>query len=263
MTVLLLAAALVVGTGAIAALAPLDVRLGLVGLTASLVAAAFLVDPLPSPAVLAVRLSAALLAVVMLRAAGVAVTSGEERRNIEAARGWTGRHRGSELGWPAEVLLGAGGATAGLAIATGLRVFTIIGGGDVGQPPAAAAPALFSAPSLGLAAAGLILAVSLGPVLLEPTGLRRAIALVLATEAALLARMAFAPGMAILDEVVFGALLVAVAAGAAALTMANAGARTAAVTGESVVPDASAVVGAAAAVGAAMASSASPQPREP
>jgi hypothetical protein len=199
----------------------------------------------------------------MLRAAGVAVTSGEERRHMEAARGWTGRHRGSELGWPTEILLGAGGATAGLAIASGLRVFTIIGGGDVGQPPAAAAPALFSAPSLALAAAGLILAISLGPVLLEPTGLRRAIALVLATEAALLARMAFVPGIAILEEVVFGTLLVAVAAGAAVLTMANAGARAAAATSASVVSDASAAVGAAAVVGPSVASPAAAQAREP
>ena len=44
------------------------------------------------------------------------------------------------------------------------------------QAPVASAPALLSAPSLGLAAAGLILAVSLGPVLVEAPGLRRAFA---------------------------------------------------------------------------------------
>src|SRR3954463_14085879 len=139
MTVLVIAAALVVGTGAIAALAPLDVRLGLVGLTASLVAAGFVMDPLPSPAVLAVRLSAALLAVVTLRAASLAVAAREDRRRVEAGRGWAGHPRASELGWPTEVLLGCGGAVAGLAIATGLRVFMLIGGGDVGQPPVASA----------------------------------------------------------------------------------------------------------------------------
>src|SRR5438874_8345544 len=68
-TVLLVAAALIAGTGAIAALAPIDARLGLVGLTASLLGATLIADPLPSPAVLGIRLSAALLAVVILRAA--------------------------------------------------------------------------------------------------------------------------------------------------------------------------------------------------
>jgi hypothetical protein len=227
MTVLVIAAALIVGTGAIAALALLDVRLGLVGLTASLVAAAFVADPLPSPAVLAVRLSAALLGVVTLRAAGLAVAAREDRRRVEATHGWAGQPRASEVGWPAEILLGVGGAVAGLAIAGGLRVFTVIGGGDVGQPPVASTPALLSAPSLALGAAGLILAISFGPVLLEGAGLRRAIALVLVTEAALLARVAFLPTNGVLEEVVFGTMLVGVAAAGAALTVAGAGVRPA------------------------------------
>ena len=61
MTALLVAAAAIAGTGAIAALAPGDVRLGLIGLTASLVGASLIADPPPAPAVLAIRLTALLL----------------------------------------------------------------------------------------------------------------------------------------------------------------------------------------------------------
>jgi hypothetical protein len=215
MTVVLVAAALIAGTGAIAAIAPIDARLGLVGLTASLVAAGLIGDPLPSPAVLGIRLSAALLAVIMLRAASRSVAG----RDLETGRGWSRHERSSSLGWPAEILIGVAGSVAGLAIAHGLALQAIPG---VNPLPAPGLGDLSSAPALALSAAGLMLAIALGPVLFERVGLRRAIAAVLVTESVLVGRVAMAPDATVLAEVGAGLLLVAVAAGTGVLAAANA-----------------------------------------
>lgn len=218
MTDLLVAAALIAGTGAIAALAPIDARLGLVGLTASLAAASVLGDPLPSPTVLGIRLSAALLAVVTLRAASRSIAG----RDAETGRGWSRVQRASTLGWPAQVLLGAAGGVAGLAIAHQLG--SGLAGGAIGAslpPPSSGIPSdLFAAPALTLGAAGLILAGALGPALFEHPGLRRGIATILVTEAVLLARLALAPPPTMLGEVADGLLLVVVAAAGALLAAA-------------------------------------------
>ena len=206
MTVLLVAATLIAGTGAIAALAPLDVRLGVIGLTAALVAAALIADPLPEPAVLAVRLSAALLVVVLLRAAGADLEARGDARaaaDDRAPRGWSGRIAGSEIGWPAAVLLGVGGAVAGLAI--GLN--TLKDGWAIAS----------------LALAGLLAAAALAPILAEVAGLRRTMAAVLVAEAAILVRNALAGSSSVLEEIVFAALLVVVAAASVALAVADAG----------------------------------------
>jgi len=227
-TALLVAAAVIAGTGAVAALAPIDVRLGLIGLTASLVGAALLADPLPSPAVLAVRLTAALLAVVTLRAAMAAPAS---RRDGDA-RGWSGHPAAARIGWPVEALLGVAGGVAGLAIAGGITVFNKVGGGDIGQLPAPVATDLLAPTSLALGIAGLLAAIAVGPLLTEPTGARRAMAAILLAQAVILVRMALAPAPGVLDEVVFGTLLVAVAAAGAMLTAAAAvAARHAALAG--------------------------------
>jgi hypothetical protein len=210
-TVLLVAAALIAGTGAIAALAPIDARLGLVGLTASLVAAGLLGDPLPSPTVLGIRLSAALLAVVTLRAASRSIAG----RDAETGRGWSRHERSSPLGWPAEILLGTAGGAAGLAIAHQLAIGTL--SGTIGLVASPAATDLLASPGLALGAAGLMLAGALGPALFERVGLRRAIAVVLVTEAVMLARVALAPPPTVVAEVIDGLLLVAVAAAGAML----------------------------------------------
>lgn len=214
MTALLVAAAVIAGAGAIAGLAAADVRLGLIGLTASLVGAALLADPLPTPAVLGVRLTAALLAVVTLRAATPAAAA-----RHDGERGWSGRVPGPRIGWPVELLLGAGGGAAGLAIASGLTTFAKVG--DVGQQPATIATTILGPTSLALAIAGLILATALGPMLMDRPGPRRAVAAVLLSQAAILVHEGLAPTPGVLDEVVLGALIVTVAAAGAMLTAAT------------------------------------------
>ena len=220
MTALLVAAAAIAGTGAIAALAPGDVRLGLIGLTASLVGAAFLADPLPGPAVLAIRLAALLLTVVTLRTAAPKVT-----RRATGERGWSVREPHAEAGeprpgWPAQVLLGVAGLVAGVAIASRL-VLGPVTGGDVGQPAVIAPADLLSPQHLAFGVAGLMLAIALGPLMVDRTGLRRAIAAVLGVQAAMLLRIAFVPAPGVFEEVVLGTILVGVAAAGAMLTVAG------------------------------------------
>lgn len=220
MTALLVAAAIIAGTGAIAALAPSDARLGLVGLTTSLVAASLIADPLPAPAVLAIRLAALLLAVVTLRAASPAATP-----RAAAERGWTVRglraeHGEPRPGWPAGLLLGVAGAVAGVGIASRMILGTTTGG-DVGQPAVVAPTTFLASQHLALGVAGLMLAIALGPLLVERTGLRRAIAAVLTVQATILVRVALASPPGVFEEVILGTILVAVAAGGAMLTIAS------------------------------------------
>lgn len=220
MTALLVAAAVIAGAGAIAALAPIDPRLGLIGLTACLVGAALIADPLPDPAVLAVRLTGALLTVVVLRAASHPVVGSPRDRS----RGWSGQVAISEVGWPAGLLFGAAGAVAGLAIAAAIGS-AAAGSGDVGQPAIVAPADLLGAESLALGLAGLVGAVAVGPLLADATSLRRSVAAVLLTDAVLLARHGLVMTSSALDEVVFTALLVTVAIASSAVVNAAAATR--------------------------------------
>lgn len=224
MSAVLVAAALVVATGSIAALASADARLGLVGLAVALVGAGLLADPLPGPAVLGVRLTAALLAVAILRAAIPLVENRRPVTEPEAA----GR---THLGWPPEALLAIGGAVAGAAISAGLASFAPITG--TGERPAVAflGGSPLAAASLALALAGGLAAISL-PALLSGAGLRRATAAVLAVQGAVLARVGLAGAPGVLEEIALAVLLVTVAAAAALLagagrTLAEGGSRQA------------------------------------
>lgn len=207
MSAVLLAAALVVATGSVAALAAGDARLGLVGLAAALVGAGLVADPLPAAAILGVRLTAALLVVAVLRGAVPAVAA--RRRSIEPEVDVQ-----PHLGWPAEVLLGLAGGVAGLAVAAGLEVLTPLGGTGTPAELSLGAGATISAAAVELALAGGLVAISL-PALVSGAGLRRATAAVLAVEAALLARIGLAGPPAALEEVVLAVLLLSVAAAAA------------------------------------------------
>ncbi|HXI46419.1 MAG TPA: hypothetical protein VNH13_08970 [Candidatus Acidoferrales bacterium] len=210
MTILLAAAALVAAAGAIAALAPGDARLGLVGLAATLIGAALLADPLPSPAVLAVRLAGAMLAIALVRA-GVPATGD---RPADSAH-----HAGSRLGWVAEALLGLSGAVAGLAIAAGITTFTPVGGAPVLPSTTSSLPFLTEA-GLAVGLAGLMAAIALGPTLLDRAGLRRTVATVVTVQGVILLRLGLAGRPSALEEVALAALLVAVAATAALLSRA-------------------------------------------
>lgn len=213
MSAVLLAAALVVATGSIAALASADPRLGLVGLAAALLAAGLIADPLPGPAVLGVRLTAALLAAALLRASGPA---GMPRRRGEEP---DAEHR-SQLGWPAEALLFAAGAVAGLAVAAGLAAFApVTGTGGTGSPSPLLG-SVASPESVALAVAAGIAAISL-PAVVAGRGLRRASGAVLVVQAAVLACVALGSAPEVLEEIALGVLLVAAAAAAGLLASAG------------------------------------------
>ena len=209
MSVVLVAAALVVAIGSIAALASADARLGLIGLAAALIGATLVADPLPGTAILGVRLTATLLALALLRASTPA--SSHHRAMPEP---------GSHLGWPGEGMLGLAGGLAGLAIAAGLASFVpVTGTGQeplqrllVGGTPSAGAVAM----ALGAGIAAMTL-----PALVIGRGLRRATAAVLVTMAAILLRAALGGEPGPLEEVVLGALLVVVAAGGALVASAG------------------------------------------
>jgi hypothetical protein len=222
MPVLLLAAALVVATGAIAAVASADARLGLLGLAAALVAAAFVSDPLPDPGVLAVRVSAALLAVAVLRAAPIAPREGATR---DRSRGWSGSSGrggrrssswsgdGSRLAWPTVAVLAGAGAAAGLALGARLQTLAAIAasgtgpgaGTDVGSE-------LTSAAGLSLGLAGLLIAIAAGPALFGRLTLRGATAGLLLVEAAELTRLGLGARPSVAEEIVVALVLVVVAA---------------------------------------------------
>ncbi len=212
MSAVAVAAALVVAAAAIAALALADPRLGLVALAAALVGAALVADPLPGPAILGVRLSAALLAVAVLHAAGP---------TVEARRGAGGSDIDghSQLGWPAETLLGLAGGAAGLAISAGIASLAPVTATS-GAVPSFLGGSPLSAESLALALAGGILAIAL-PAVAAGAGLRRATAALLTVQGVVLARVGLGEVPSVLEEIVLGVLLVTVAATAALLASAG------------------------------------------
>jgi hypothetical protein len=204
-------AALVAATGAIAALAAGEPRLGLVGLAASLIAAAVLADPLPAPALLGVRLAASLLAVAILR---VALPHPAARGRPDA--GTEVPEARSHLGWPSEVLFAAAAAAAGLAIVAVLPTFAPVAGDGTG--------AAGIGHSEGLGVAGLAFSLGLGlltlalPALVgSGPGPRRAIAAVVATEAAILLRAGLIGPSDVAAEIALAAVLVGVGTAAAIL----------------------------------------------
>lgn len=199
----LTAVAVAVGAGAIVAVSSRDPRAALIGLAGVLVGSAFLVDPLPGPAALGVRIVGGLLSVAIVRLA----------LPLETAE-----PASSPLGWPAEAILavaaavGGGGVAVGLAIAAGLGSST---GGSDAMPAAAATSAVLIT---GTAAA--IFAVGATPAAIGGRGIRRTVGLVLVAVAVILLRIGFAGAPNDLEEVAIATLLVGCAVGGVALTRA-------------------------------------------
>jgi hypothetical protein len=191
----LTAIAVAVGAGAIIAVSSRDPRAALIGLAIVLVGAALLVDPLPSPATLGVRIVGGLLCLSIVRlAADVGATEGAS----------------SPLGWPAEGLLAVAAAVGGGAIALQLAVV-----GSGAQLPAshqviAAAVGSPAIPILGAAAA--VLAISLTPAALGRPGFGRAVGVALVTVGVTLLRVGFAGAPNDLEQVAIAGLLVGGAA---------------------------------------------------
>lgn len=220
----LVAIVLAIGAGAVVAVSTREAAAAAIGLAVALVAAALFADPLPSAAILGVRVVAALLAAALIR--------------------WAGRgavRQFSPLGWPAEALLATAGAVAGLGVAVGLAA-TASGDGGLGGDGAIGGPSasLLTSMALLVAAGCSLLVVGAAAVIHGPLGIRRAVGLVLVTQGVLLIRVGLAGHATELEEVAQAVLLVTAAASGAAfthaVTLAHATSRTTAEDGEEVEP---------------------------
>jgi hypothetical protein len=207
----LVVVALVVGTGAVAALAAGEPRLGLVGLALALLGATLLSDPLPSPTILGVRLTAALLAVAILRAVSPAPARRRDDEDHDEVR-W-------HLGWPAAAVVGAAGAAAGLAIAASMPAFVPVDGADLSQDAGVGGGAL-GATGIALGVGCGLLALAVPAAVTERLGPRRAAAVLLLVQSAILLRVGLAGAPSLLEEIVLGSLIIAVAAAAGLLVSA-------------------------------------------
>lgn len=206
MNLALVAIVLAIGAGAVVAVSTREAAAAAIGLAVALVAAALFSDPLPSAAVLGVRVVAALLAAALIR--------------------WAGRNaprQFSPLGWPAEALLATGAAVAGVGVAVGLASIGF-GGLGPGVDGAVDGPATGGVTGMALvvAASASLLAVGLAPLVHGRAGVRRAIGLVLVTQAVLLIRVGIAGPATELEEITRAALLVAAAATGSAIARAAA-----------------------------------------
>jgi hypothetical protein len=227
MNLALVAIVLAICAGAVVAVSTRESGAAPIGLAVALVAAALLADPLPSASILGVRITAALLAATLIR---------------WGARG--GPRQYSPLGWPSEALLATAGAVAGIGVALGLASFGADFGagpgsfeGPVGPGPGVepgagpgAGPGvggiteglLLTTSALTIAAGTALLVLGAAPMVHGRPGIRRAIGLVLATQAVLLLRLGVAGPAVDLEEIARAALLVACAATGAALARATA-----------------------------------------
>jgi hypothetical protein len=199
----LTAVALAVGAGAIVAVSSRDPRAALIGLAAVLVGSAFLVDPLPGPAVLGVRIVGGLLCLTIIR---LAIVPGSP----EPAS--------SPLGWPAEAFLavaaavGGGGVAVSLAAAAGPGA--AIGGSDAGSVAALASAILITSTATAL------LAVGATPAAIGGRGIRRTVGVVLVAVAVVLLRIGFAGAPDDLEQIAIAGLLVGCSIGGVALAQA-------------------------------------------
>ena len=212
MSLALVAIVLAICAGAVIAVSSRDSGAAAIGLAIALVGAAVLVEPLPSAAILGVRIVAALLVATIIRS---------------ALRG--GSRQPSPLGWPAEALLATGAAIAGLGLAVGLASLAAAGGVPIGEPsppvpdgPGVPGTLVITGMALTVAAGTALLAVGIPPLVYGRPGARRAIGLVLVTQAVLLIRIGIAGPAVELEEIARAALLVVSAASGAALASAAA-----------------------------------------
>lgn len=206
MSLALVAVVFAIGAGAVIAVSTREAAAAVIGLAVCLVAASLAADPLPSAGILGVRVVAALLSAALIRWAA-------------AERG----HQPSPIGWPGEALLATAGAVAGVGIASALAAAgSVVGGaqGGGGTDGPAVTAGVGTSMGLLLAAGTMLLVLGTAAVLHPRPGLRRAIGLVLVTQAVLLLRVGLAGPATALEEITRAALLVAAAASASALARA-------------------------------------------
>jgi hypothetical protein len=202
MNLALVAIMLAIGAGAVAAVSTREPAVAAIGLAVALVGSALLSDPLPSAPILGVRIVAGLLAATLIRSA----VHGSERQP-------------SPLGWPAEAMLATAGAVAGLGVAFSLDALAGSGGPPTGGDVSLSG---ITAMALTTAAGASLLVLGAASSIHGRPGMRRAIGLVLVTQAILLIRVGVAGPAVDLEEVARAALLVAAAATGTALARAGA-----------------------------------------
>jgi hypothetical protein len=212
MNLALVAIVLAIGGGAVLAVSTRNDAASAIGIAITLVGSALMSDPLPSAAVLGVRVVAALLVATMIRS---------------AMR--TGPRQPSPTGWPSEALLATAGAVAGLGLAVGLASLAAAGGLPVGVPGSAepggaldTGSATVTSMALITAAGTCLLVLGAAPLVHGRPGPRRAIGLVLVTQAVLLLRLGIAGPAVELEEIAREGLLVVAGATGAALAIAAA-----------------------------------------
>jgi hypothetical protein len=202
MNLALAAVAVAVGAGGVVALSSRDLRAALNGLAIVLVGSALVVDPLPSPATLGVRIVGGLLVVAILRA--------------QLPDGPSDVDPGSRFGWPAGSLIACAAALGGIGIALGLAATPT---GGIGAAPLDAATV--AARLLGTGTAMALFAVGVPPAALGRSGARRAIGLVIVAQAAILLRAGLAGPPGDFEQIAIAGLLVAAAVAGAALARAG------------------------------------------
>jgi hypothetical protein len=143
----------------------------------------------------------------------------------------TGPRQPSPVGWPSEALLATAGAVAGLGLAVGLASAAAAGGVPGGGPggvepdsPGSLATGAAAVTSMAIitAAGSSLLALGAAPLVHGRPGPRRAIGLVLVTQAVLLLRIGVAGPAVELEEIAREGLLVVAAATGAVLAIAAA-----------------------------------------
>jgi hypothetical protein len=202
MNLALAAIALAVGAGGVIAVSSRDLRAALNGLAVALVGSTLVVDPLPSPATLGVRIVGGLLVVAILRA-----QLPDTPPDVDP---------GSRFGWPAESLIACAAALGGIGIALGLAATPT---GGIGAAPLDAATV--GAGLLGTGTALALFAVGATPAALGRSGARRAIGLVIIVQAAILLRAGLAGPPGDFEQIAVAGLLLA--AGVAGAALARAG----------------------------------------
>lgn len=189
--------AIAVVAGGVLAVGARDLRRVLAGLAVTMAAAPLLADPMPAPLSLAARLAGAALAIYLLWIVF--------RGGLSA--------RGSAVGWPADALLAAACAIAGVAAASRL----VVGGAaglDLGAVDAAAGPR--GAPA-ALGAGFALAALAIGPLLAGRDVVRLGSGLLLAIHAGVLIRTGLVGAPPPLEQLATGGLVAVLAASIAAL----------------------------------------------
>ncbi len=197
MNPVVIAAALALVIGAVVAVSAREGRLAVIGLALALVAAPLLADPLPSVIGLAVRLTGAVLAAYLIRAA------------LHSGPVFT---LGTHLGWPVQVLQAVGAGAIGLGIAIEAVSIPGIGGSD-GTP----AGAMTAAIAVAAGAAAIVLAVE--PIVSARDGLRLGVGLLLALNGLSVIRVALLGSAGGLEHIVVAAALASIAAGTAVVCL--------------------------------------------